>query len=104
MKLLDFDSIADIYQRMLAANYSELPEYEKSRTIHIRKITLGYARIVDPMERESIGTLVPVWDFFGGSDVEGEEVTSRDCGEHSDHSYMTINAVDGTVINRSLGY
>ncbi len=104
VKLLDFDSITDIYQRMLAANYSELPEYEKSRTIHIRKITLGYARIVDPMERESIGTLVPVWDFFGGSDVEGEEVTSRDCGEHSDHSYMTINAVDGTVINRSLGY
>lgn len=104
VKLLDFDSIMDIYQRMLAADYRELPEYEKSRTIHIRKITLGYARIVEPLERESIGSLVPVWDFFGGSDVEGEESTSYDSGEHSDHSYLTINAIDGSIINRTLGY
>ena len=42
------------------------------------------------------GLLVPVWDFQGKvTDEYGSEFAG---------SVMTINAIDGSIIDRSLGY
>lgn len=42
--------------------------------------------------------LVPVWDFIGSRTI-GQEY----CNETND-SLLTINAIDGTVIDRDYGY
>lgn len=106
VKLMDFDSIIKIYEQMMEVSNADVTEYEANRTYHIKRITLGYSRIYDPTTSSDTGLLVPVWDFIGGFDSkekEGQYSTTNN-GEYSDQSFMTINAVDGTVINRELGY
>lgn len=107
VKLMDFDSIIKIYEQMMEVSNADIAQYEAKRTYHVKKIVLGYSRIYDPTTDNDTGLLVPVWDFFGGFDVESkesEEYNSKNSGEHSRQSFMTINAIDGTVIDRSLGY
>lgn len=104
VKLMDFESIAKIYEQMMEVSNADMADFEKNRTYHIRKIVLGYSRIYDPTTDNDTGLLVPVWDFFGGFDSEMDEYVEKNSGEHSDQSFLTINAIDGTVINRSLGY
>ena len=104
VKLMDFDSILKIYEQMMEVSNADVTSFEKQRTYHIRKIKLGYARIYNPTVDNTAGILVPVWDFFGGFDSEMDEYSRKDSGEHSKRSFMTINALDGTVIDRELGY
>lgn len=105
-KLMDFDSIIKIYEQMMEVSNADIAEYEGKRTFHIKKITLGYSRIYDPLKDSFSGLLVPVWDFFGRFDAEDQEgnVVQKDSGEYSTQSFMTINAIDGTIIDRALGY
>ena len=104
VKLMDFDSIAKIYEQMMEVSNADIAEFEKQRTYHITKITLGYSRVYEPAVDNQSGILVPVWDFFGGFDVEVDGHLEKNNGEHSKQSFMTINAIDGTVIDRELGY
>ena len=48
------------------------------------------------------GILVPAWDFFGGFESTYEGVTS--INNMTYQSYLTINAIDGSIIDRNLGY
>ena len=48
---------------------------------------------------------IPVWDFFGTQ----QSRKTKDGEVVSDHtwpfiSYFTVNAIDGTVIDRNYGY
>ncbi len=104
VKLMDFDSIIHIYEQMMEISNANLAEWEKLRTYHIRKITFGYTRIYNPEADSTSGILVPVWDFFGEFDSETDEETEKRSGEHSVRSLMTINAIDGSLIDRELGY
>lgn len=106
VKLMDFDSIIKIYEQMMEVSNSDITEYEANRTYHIKKITLGYSRIYDPTTSSDTGLLVPVWDFIGGFDAEDKESSTlnKNNGEYSNQSFMTINAIDGTIIDRELGY
>lgn len=108
VKLMDFDSIVKIYEQMMEVSNADIVNYEAKRTYHIRNIKFGYTRIYDPAADNDTGLLVPVWDFFGGFDSEMSEedggYTRQDSGERSSQSFMTINAIDGSVIDRSLGY
>lgn len=104
VKLMDFDSIIKIYEQMMEITNADMMDYYNKLTFHTRKITLGYSRIYDPTVNSKSGILVPVWDFFGGYDSESAEYTSKDSGEHSNQSFLTINAIDGTIIDRELGY
>lgn len=89
---------------MMEVSNADIVEYETNRTFHIKRITLGYSRIYDPTTDNDAGLLVPVWDFIGGFDTTDDEYVSKNNGEYSNQSFMTINAIDGTVINRELGY
>ncbi len=104
VKMMDFDSMIRIYEQMMEISHSDLPIDEKLRMYHIRKITLGYCRIYDPTVNNTAGLLVPVWDFFGEFDLDSENESYQNSGEHSIRSLLTINAIDGTVIDRELGY
>ncbi len=106
VKLMDFDSIIKIYEQMMEVSNADIVNYEAKRTYHIRNIKFGYTRIYDPSSDNDAGLLVPVWDFFGGfdaTDLDGN-FSHKNSGELSTQSFMTINAIDGSVIDRSLGY
>ncbi len=105
VEMLSFPEVAGIFEQMLRIKsadmeYSTLSEYE------IDRVQLGYMRIYDPGTDSRSGLLVPVWDFFGRHtdeyDYEGE--TGSSTVERPQNSFLTVNAADGTVIDRNLGY
>lgn len=104
VKLLDFKSVIKIYEQMMEISGGGFTDWENFRTYNIRRITFGYARIYNPEADSTSGILVPVWDFFGEFDLETDEEISNRSGEHSTRSMMTINAIDGSLIDREMGY
>ena len=107
VKLLDFEEIAQIYSQMMQYKLSGELEggYIKSCKVNVNRVTLGYSRIYSPTQDNRSGVLVPVWDFFGNYERtlnEGEGPADTDTERYN--SLLTINAVDGTVIDRGLGY
>ena len=62
--------------------------------VEIGKITLGLMRIQNKDDEDNY-TLIPVWDVFEKNTLNGQIDTM---------SMMTINAMDGSVIDRTVGY
>ena len=112
-KLIEFDKILDIFSKqiMIQGAWNNVVEV-KSRTLHIDEITLGYMKIAVPDNPDEF-ILTPVWDFFGYEETEYDEntYTALLLDENNKyktrtfrHSYLTINAIDGSIIDRTLGY
>jgi hypothetical protein len=65
-------------------------------------------RIAKPNSKDYL--VIPVWDFYGNSiGATGNESHTDDeywgmMANNPDRSFLTINAVDGSIINRNLGY
>ena len=79
------------------------------KNFYVNKITFGYTRIYDPQSDDSTGLLVPVWDFFGsrvsyGSKIQEEQKDYVFKRAEPNESILTINASDGMIIDRQLGY
>ena len=102
LKLLSFDEIMKIYEKMMLVQNADTLNYEQERIYHINRITFGYTRIYEPASDPKTGILVPAWDFFGGFESTYEGVTS--INNMTYQSYLTINAIDGSIIDRCLGY
>lgn len=110
--LLSFDTIMDKFQShiLICEAWTSDPSIVQ-RTINISKITLGMGRIA---KKDDPGTylLVPVWDFFGYSVVKySDEIEDPNFNENNEYteslqgySYMTINAIDGSIIDKGVGY
>jgi hypothetical protein len=76
---------------------NDFSDVDSEMTFEIDEIRFGYARIreVDVYDE---GLLVPAWDFFG-------RVTSADgVYNQPQRSWFTINAIDGSIIDREQGY
>lgn len=75
--------------------------YGSKCNIYITCIKLGMMRI---MSKDAPGEymMVPVWDFIGNHEhiMDGESHWL----DFGDQSYVTINAIDGSHINRDWGY
>ena len=87
-----------VVEKSTLKNFDEVKEEasDGNVTIDIDSVKLRYTRI---SEKDSFdtGLLVPVWDFIGTkTDQYGYEVQNA--------VIMSINAIDGSVIDRSLGY
>ena len=106
LNLLPFSEIMKTYEKMMVVTNADNMEYEKSRVYDIDRIVLGYARIYEPSTDPHTGLLVPVWDFFGSRKVEGDYDGNSysDITDYPSWSFLTINAVDGSTIDRDLGY
>jgi hypothetical protein len=50
------------------------------------------------------GLLIPVWDFRGYEYVSGDIEGSYLVESNGYKSFLTINAIDGSIIDRSSGY
>lgn len=101
VQLLPFERIMNVARQILPLKYVWLEDSYEIR-IHIDRIALGYTRLdfKDDMYRYM---LTPVWDFFGTYEYyrNGERVNYFPADFNS---LLTINAIDGTVIDRGYGY
>ncbi|MGE5493681.1 MAG: DUF6034 family protein [Burkholderiales bacterium] len=101
--MLPFDNIKNVFEKMIIVGNSYYKEYDGE--ININEVRLGLARITAQNDLKS-GLLIPVWDFFGTVTTHYQEGGQSKQHTVSDTglSLLTINAIDGTVIDRSLGY
>ncbi len=100
--MLSFSEIQDIFKKMIIVDIDGYSEYGVD--LNISEVRLGLARITEQNDLKS-GLLIPVWDFFGTAtyhyeDVQSKTYTENDFGE----SYLTINAIDGSIVDRQQGY
>ena len=65
--------------------------------LYIKEIRLGYMCTMD-RDRPERHLLIPVWDFYGEREFRDGYYT------FDNQSLFTINAMDGTVIDRDYGY
>ena len=82
----------------------------------IDKIVLGYARVINKNSQDKY-LLIPVWDFYGQRTIEFDheyiDKQNAEYGQTSDYMltesfdvqpFVTANALDGTIVDRTLGY
>lgn len=109
----DFNEIMDVFKKQISIEGAFMQNENIIETkIEIERIVLGGMKIIN---KDSAGEylFVPVWDFFGRVTSKykpgtGDQGQLGDDNEWVDDGYgysiMTINAVDGSIINRSIGY
>ena len=106
--LLPFSEISGIFEEMLLKKQADSFNNEGDTVeIQVDKVVLSYMRVRDQSSLE--GTLVPVWDFFGTKTFrnaagEVDLVVDNIYDGVMPESLMTINAMDGTVVDRWAGY
>ena len=102
VSLLPFEKIKGIFESMIVVKNKQVEDgtllYDKNITV--TEIRLGLMRIIEK-DNNDTAYLVPVWDFFGTYDSDGGTLV---IGKDGYETLLTINAVDGSVIDRSLGY
>lgn len=104
--LMSFEEIKGIAGMMLprlaeeTAGTGGKDAYGKAYSAEIHRVNLTLMRIRD--KYSNLGRVVPVWDFWGTV----SEASPDSLGEAGkpDRVLLTLNAVDGSVIQRSLGY
>ncbi len=102
--LLPFSDIQDVFKKMVVEKYRDLERAE----YHIDRVQLGYMR-VRKNGTETEGLMIPVWDFFGTGKVYvgGVENTAGGNAIESIWAYeslLTVNAMDGSIVDKKLGY
>ena len=106
--LLPFSDISNIFEEMLLKKQADAFNNEGDTVdIQVDKVVLSYMRVRDKGSLE--GTLIPVWDFFGTKTFknaagEVDLIVDRVYDGAMPESLMTINAMDGTIVDRSSGY
>ena len=106
--LLPFEQILDIFKKQIFRSiYLDKAENgEWTETMVIERICLSYMKVRKkdaPTERY----LLPVWDFMGYTYNEALDDASQMLGHKvwfSGQSLLTINAIDGSIIDREAGY
>ena len=99
VSLLSFDKVMQTFQKQIFMNVYLDKGYPE--TMHITDIRFSYMRMRKQNSEDFY--LLPVWDFLGYcTDEEGDDPLSRSWYENQ--SFLTINAIDGSIIDRNVGY
>lgn len=106
-ELLSFDEIMDIFSRVGLLSIQHLERYPdlKENTLEVYRIAFGYMAVRQPDDVDAY-YYVPVWDFYGHRVLYGTGgyAHGKEFGKIWGCSELTINAIDGTVIDRRYGY
>ena len=103
--LIPFDQIMARAEECFFQRY-HLPDYAvdagaTKRVIHIDRVRLGYMQMA--AQNSGAQTLTPVWDFYGWEEYLHDD--RKEPGTpNRQYSYLTINAIDGSMVDRALGY
>ena len=105
VKILPWSEIQKIFERQIGymlAPTSESraegigPLFWKASDLRINRINLGLMKVI--MKDTNEYKLIPVWSFFGQDNLNTE---LEDCPEKC---YLTINAMDGSIVDRGVMY
>ena len=109
-RLLPFNQVAEIFARMMMVKNNDVlyvnarNGFSTTRNFRIGKVSLTIMRIRD-RENFDEGMLLPVWDFCGTVQYEYDGWDNYGfTGDHEERIFLTINAVDGSIIDRDLGF
>lgn len=111
VQLLPFEDIAEVFSKMIFVTNdhwrqaNEKSGFDIIHNIDVDKVELNLLRIRDK-DSTAEGTIVPVWDFWATTKTRSADEEHRDL-VHDGEYYevvLTINAIDGTVIDRAMGY
>lgn len=116
--LLSFERILEVFQTQAQNQfvYSEHDaEYLTQCAYEIDRVALNYMAVAKEGTQDEY-LLIPVWDFYGRTVLTYSDAYYASDGQYDlddnnqrviqnpNYSYMTINALDGTIIDRDLGY
>jgi len=114
--LLSFDEIKKGFKNQMQVEYTlyRTSEYDEESTvfsaeINIDEINCALVRIQVPDQSNEF-YYVPAWSFYGDTGIDyGNGMQFFKDGEDASYDYikepyLTINALDGSIINVSLGY
>ena len=113
--LLPFEEIKEIFRKDITRSLVLVDENPTiiGRMLVINRVTLGLTKV---LQKDSGGKsmLIPTWSFFGyevnkfdGSDPNMTLFLDKNNEfkvEHVGRSFLTINAIDGSIIDPALGY
>lgn len=104
--LLPFDEILAIFRRQIFMNQYLDKGFDE--TVRITEIRFSYMRV--KIKDSDEYRLLPVWDFLG-YELDPEWDATASPGElaiarswWNNQSLLTVNAIDGSILNRNLGY
>lgn len=102
--LLQFPQMMEIASTLLPLKFTAYERDYREVRVRIENILLGYMRV--PLkDNPSAFQMVPVWDFYGRANLERSISGNRTVRwDHAYNSLLTINAMDGTAIDRDYGY
>ena len=102
--LMPFDQIMEIAARLMPLKIAFYEQSYGDIRVQITEIRLGYMYTLHK-NKPGEYILTPVWDFVGTAEYRRSK-NGKITAESSEPftSRLTINAIDGTVIDRSYGY
>jgi beta-lactamase regulating signal transducer with metallopeptidase domain len=110
--LKDFDSIKKIFEDYCRYKFTWTyrndalkDDATPSVTLSVKRVEMNLMVIPEKDNLENYIT-VPVWDFIGDMTLDGNAATQEGSIDEGmqNVSILTINAIDGTVIDREQGY
>lgn len=102
--LLPFADIQNVFEEMMFKKTQDFwEEVQAEVSLQVNEVRLGYMRV---MEKGNVmeGTMIPVWDFFGSETFRYGDMEEAMTEEGPYRCLLTINAMDGTIIDRDYGY
>lgn len=116
VELLPFDNIQEIFKKQMSVEGLITNPYGTgivSRKIVITKAVLGMSQIREKNTENGL-IMIPTWSFFGYEvyTFDGQQAGGYKLNENNEyindqlhgHSFLTINAIDGSIINPLVGY
>lgn len=110
VNLLSFEQIMDAFEAHVThwllpdANGHIKNGVFASQQYSIDRITLSLQRIIEPNEFET-AVLIPVWSFYGSVSERYDDPRQKDLlNWELSASLITINAIDGSIIDLTQGY
>jgi hypothetical protein len=112
--MLSFDQVKKIFKDQIGYSnaWIDKDDHIILRKLFITEVKLGMMRvsIKDSIDKYMV---IPVWDFFGYTvdKYDAQQPGGYALDENNEytnaveaHSFLTVNSIDGSVIDRNLGY
>ena len=92
-----FEEIQKVFEDMVMVKNASENE-DDVLEVTVNRVVLGYARICEEDATDK-GLLIPVWDFEGS-----KKAVYGGTSMYAGKDILTINAIDGSIVDRRLGY
>jgi len=107
--MLPFGRIDEIFRKMMLVEYESNASSNatcKLFSYHVNRVALEWQRVLEQGSHDT-GLMIPVWNFYGTYDfryTDGDHYGSDDVVQGFYVPLLSINAIDGSIIDMREGY